>query len=125
MVHSSSPIIGDGIDFWEGIIAAENNHDVKDEQHSEEMNVDIPVSQTLSQLQVNGTAYVDDAISSTDSIVHLDEGNHVVHSTENVIEPHSNSQPIYENPLVSEGMFSFYMYLRENIVQDYNTYFIL
>ncbi|KAG2328265.1 hypothetical protein Bca52824_010993 [Brassica carinata] len=101
IVEPSSPVINDGIEFWEGVIAAENDNHVKDEEHSNEMDLDIPMSQDISQLQPNGTNYVDDANSSTDSTPDLDEVNHVVLSYENV----SITQPMYENPIVSEGMY--------------------
>ncbi|WZZ70980.1 hypothetical protein YC2023_082350 [Brassica napus] len=78
IVQSSSPVIDDGISFWEGVIASENDNDVKDDEHSDEMDLDIPMSQNISQLQQNGTTNVDDANSSTDSTPDLDEVNNVV-----------------------------------------------
>ncbi|CAN6906453.1 unnamed protein product [Brassica oleracea] len=78
IVQSSSPVIDDGISFWEGVIASENDNDVKDDEHSDEMDLDIPMSQNISQLQQNGTTNVDDAKSSTDSTPDLDEVNNVV-----------------------------------------------
>ncbi|KAL0655662.1 hypothetical protein Bca4012_076246 [Brassica carinata] len=73
IVQSSSPVIDDGISFWEGVIASENDNDVKDDEHSDEMDLDIPMSQNISQLQQNCTTNVDDANSSTDSTPGLDD----------------------------------------------------
>ncbi|KAL0713269.1 hypothetical protein Bca4012_020247 [Brassica carinata] len=106
IVNSNSTLIDDGIGFWNGVIAAENNNNVKDEQHSDEMDLDIPMSQINSELQPNGTNNVDDANSSTDSTPDLDGENHVVLSCEIVPENVSNSQPMYENPVVSEGVLN-------------------
>ncbi|KAL0759195.1 hypothetical protein Bca101_075345 [Brassica carinata] len=78
IVQSSSPVIDDGISFWEGVIASENDNDVKDDEHSDEMDLDIPMSQNISQLQQNCTTNVDDANSSTDSTPGLDDVNNVV-----------------------------------------------
>ena len=75
------------------------------------MDLDIPMSQNISQLQQNGTTNVDDANSSTDSTPDLDEVNNVVLSWENVSENLSNTQPMYDNPVVSEGTYYCYMYL--------------
>ena len=75
------------------------------------MDLDIPMSQNISQLQQNGTTNVDDANSSTDSTPDLNEVNNVVPSWENVSDNLSNTQPIYDNPVVSEGMYYCYMYL--------------
>ncbi|KAF3593015.1 hypothetical protein DY000_02023365 [Brassica cretica] len=44
IVQPSSPPIDDGISFWEGVIASENDNDVKDEEHSDEMDLDIPMA---------------------------------------------------------------------------------
>lgn len=111
IVNSNSTLIDDGIGFWNGVIAAENNNNVKDEQHSDEMDLDIPMSQINSELQPNGTNNVDDANSSTDSTPDLDGENHVVLSCEIVPENVSNSQPMYENPVVSEGTYFCYIHL--------------
>ncbi|WZZ72120.1 hypothetical protein YC2023_083490 [Brassica napus] len=73
IVQPSSPPIDDGISFWEGVIASENDNDVKDEEHSDEMDLDIPMSQNISQLQQNGTINVDHANSSIDSTPDLNE----------------------------------------------------
>ena len=39
IVQPSSPPIDDGISFWEGVIASENDNDVKDEEHSDEIHL--------------------------------------------------------------------------------------
>ena len=49
IVQPSSPLIDDGISFWEGVIASENDNDVKDKEHSDEMDFDIPMSQNITQ----------------------------------------------------------------------------
>ncbi|KAL0805356.1 hypothetical protein Bca101_097847 [Brassica carinata] len=67
IVQPSSPLIDDGISFWEGVIASENDNDVKDKEHSDEMDFDIPI-------------------------------------WENVSDNLLNTQPIYDNPVVSEGV---------------------
>ncbi|KAH0926568.1 hypothetical protein HID58_018824 [Brassica napus] len=100
IVQPSSPVIDDVI----RVIASENDNHVKDEEHSDEMDLYIPMSQNISQLQQNGTTNVDDANSSNDSTPDLDEVNNVVLSWENVSENLSNTQPIYDNPVVSEGV---------------------
>ncbi|CAF1973805.1 unnamed protein product [Brassica napus] len=105
IVQPSSPPIDDGISFWEGVIASENDNDVKDEEHSDEMDLDIPMSQNISQLQQNGTINVDHANSSIDSTPDLNEVNIVVLSWENVSDNLSNTQPMYDNLVVSEGMY--------------------
>ena len=111
IVQPSSPPIDDGISFWEGVIASENDNDVKDEEHSDEMDLDISMSQNISQLQQNGTINVDHANSLTDSTPDLNEVNNVVLSWENVSDNLSNIQTMYDNPVVSEGMYYCYMYL--------------
>lgn len=63
IVQPSSPAIDDGISFWEGVIASENDNHVKNEEHSDEMDLDILMSQNISQLQQNGTTNVEDANS--------------------------------------------------------------
>nr|VDD36781.1 unnamed protein product [Brassica oleracea] len=73
IVQPSSPPIDDGISFWVGVIASKNDNDVKDEEHSDEMDLDIPMSQNISQLQQNGTINVDHANSSIDSTPDLNE----------------------------------------------------
>ncbi|KAF3501390.1 hypothetical protein F2Q69_00041532 [Brassica cretica] len=73
IVQPSSPPIDDGISFWEEVIASENDNDVKDEEHSDEMDLDILMSQNISQLQQNGTINADHANSSTDSTPDLNE----------------------------------------------------
>ena len=108
IVQPSSPPIDDGISFWEGVIASENDNDVKDEEHSDEMDLDISMSQNISQLQQNGTINVDQSIDSTPD---LNEVNIVVLSWENVSDNLSNTQPMYDNLVVSEGMYYCYMYL--------------
>ncbi|KAG2265634.1 hypothetical protein Bca52824_072713 [Brassica carinata] len=105
IVQPSSPPIDDGISFWEGVIASENDNDVKDEEHSDEMDLDIPMSQNISQLQQNGTINVDHANSSIDSTPDLNEVNIVVLSWENVSDNLSNTQLMYDNLVVSEGMY--------------------
>ncbi|KAL0873373.1 hypothetical protein Bca101_023078 [Brassica carinata] len=70
------------------------------------MDLDIPMSQINSELQPNGTNNVDDANSSTHSAPELDEANRVVLSCEIVPENVSNSQPMYENPVVSKGVLN-------------------
>ncbi|CAN6840925.1 unnamed protein product [Brassica oleracea] len=102
IVQPSSPPIDDGISFWEGVIASENDNDVKDEEHSDEMDLDIPMSQNISQLQQNGTINVDQSIDSTPD---LNEVNIVVLSWENVSDNLSNTQLMYDNLVVSEGMY--------------------
>ncbi|CAN6872926.1 unnamed protein product [Brassica oleracea] len=102
IVQPSSPPIDDGISFWEGVIASENDNDVKDEEHSDEMDLDISMSQNISQLQQNGTINVDQSIDSTPD---LNEVNIVVLSWENVSDNLSNTQPMYDNLVVSEGMY--------------------
>ncbi|KAG2253356.1 hypothetical protein Bca52824_083492 [Brassica carinata] len=82
IVQPSSPLIDDGISFWEGVIASENDND----------------------FQQNGTTNVDHANSLTDSTPDLNEVNNVVLSWENVPDNLSNTQPIYDNPVVSEGV---------------------
>ncbi|KAF3526268.1 hypothetical protein F2Q69_00048898 [Brassica cretica] len=104
IVQPSSPPIDDGISFWEGVIASENDNDVKDKEHSEEMDFDIPMSQNITQFQQNGTTNVDHANSSADSTPDLNEVNNVVLSWENVSDNLLNTQPIYDNPVVSEGV---------------------
>ncbi|CAN6801962.1 unnamed protein product [Brassica oleracea] len=79
----SSPVIDDGISFWEGVIASKNDNYAKDEEHSNEMDLDIPMSQNISQLQLNGTTNADDANSSTDSTPDPYGVNNVVLSWEN------------------------------------------
>ncbi|CAN6934447.1 unnamed protein product [Brassica oleracea] len=111
IVQPSSPLIDDGISFWEGVIASENDNDVKDKEHSDEMDFDIPMSQNITQFQQNGTTNVDHANSSTNSTPDLNEVNNVVLSWENVSDNLLNTQPIYDNPVVSEGMYYCYMYL--------------
>ncbi|KAF2535958.1 hypothetical protein F2Q68_00020331 [Brassica cretica] len=85
-VQSSSPVIDDGIIFWEGVIASENDNDVKDDEHSDEMDLDIPMSQNISQLQQNGTTNVDDANSSTDSTPDLDEESQQTNTPNSMLE---------------------------------------
>ncbi|KAG2276497.1 hypothetical protein Bca52824_059052 [Brassica carinata] len=84
------------------------------------MDLDIPMSQNISQLQQNGTTNVDDANSSTDSTPDLDEVNNVVLSWENVSENLSNTQPMYDNPVVSEGVLddTLVIYNAENMLQN-------
>ena len=72
------------------------------------MDLDIPMSQNISQLQQNGTINVDQSIDSTPD---LNEVNIVVLSWENVSDNLSNTQPMYDNLVVSEGMYYCYMYL--------------
>ncbi|CAN7049055.1 unnamed protein product [Brassica oleracea var. botrytis] len=104
-------LVFDGISFWEGVIASENENDVKDEEHSDEMDLDIPMSQNITQFQQNGTTNVDHANSSTVSTPDLNEVNNVVPSWENVSANLSKTQPIYDNPVVSEGMYYCHLYL--------------
>ncbi|CAN6856710.1 unnamed protein product [Brassica oleracea] len=111
VLELSYRLVDDGISFWEGVIASENENDVKDEEHSDEMDLDIPISQNITQFQQNSTTNVDHANSSTDSTPDLNEVNNVVPSWENVSDNLSNTQPIYDNPVVSEGMYYCYMYL--------------
>ncbi|KAG2255370.1 hypothetical protein Bca52824_074664 [Brassica carinata] len=68
------------------------------------MDLDIPMSQNISQLQQNGTINVDHANSLTDSTPDLNEVNNVVLSWENVSDNLSNIQTMYDNPVVSEGV---------------------
>ncbi|CDY28840.1 BnaC06g26280D [Brassica napus] len=68
------------------------------------MDLDIPMSQNITQFQQNGTTNVDHANSSTDSTPDLNEVNKVVLSWENVPDNLSNTQPIYDNPVVSKGV---------------------
>ncbi|CAF1736886.1 hypothetical protein HID58_086493 [Brassica napus] len=84
------------------------------------MDLDIPMSQNISQLQQNGTTNVDDVNSSTDSTPDLDEVNNVVLSWENVSENLSNTQPMYDNPVVSEGVLddTLVIYNAENVPQN-------
>ncbi|KAJ4876226.1 Uncharacterized protein Rs2_41244 [Raphanus sativus] len=103
-VQPSSPVMQDNIQFWEGFIGAENHNGVKDEDHSEAMEVDIELSQIIPELQQTGNSSVQDANSSTDSAPDLDNINNVVLGCENVSENLSNTQPIYDNPLVSEDV---------------------
>ena len=84
ILQPSSPVIDDGISFWEGVIASKNDNYAKDEEHSNEMDLDIPMSQNISQLQLNGTTNADDANSSTDSTPDPYGVNNVVLSWENV-----------------------------------------
>ncbi|CAF1963223.1 unnamed protein product [Brassica napus] len=97
-------LVFDGISFWEGVIASENENDVKDEEHSDEMDLDILMSQNITQFQENGTTNIDHANSSTVLTPDLNEVNNVVPSWENVSANLSNTQPIYDNPVVSEGV---------------------
>ncbi|CDY45573.1 BnaC09g21370D [Brassica napus] len=62
------------------------------------------MSQNITQFQQNGTTNVDHANSSTDSTLDLNEVNNVIPSWENVSHNLSNTQPIYDNPVVSEGV---------------------
>ncbi|KAL0827500.1 hypothetical protein Bca101_051178 [Brassica carinata] len=75
VLELSYRLVDDGISFWEGVIASENENDVKDEEHSDEMDLDIPISQNITQFH-----------------------------WENVSDNLSNTQPIYDNPVVSEGV---------------------
>ncbi|KAL0655909.1 hypothetical protein Bca4012_076493 [Brassica carinata] len=68
------------------------------------MDLDIPMSQNITQFQQNGTTNVDHANSSTDSTLDLNEVNNVIPSWENVSHNLSNTQLIYDNPVVSEGV---------------------
>ncbi|KAF2592725.1 hypothetical protein F2Q70_00044873 [Brassica cretica] len=104
VLEPSYHLVDDGISFWEGVIASENENDVKDKEHSDEMDLDIPMSQNITQFQQNGTTNVDHANSSTVSTPDLNEVNNVVPSWENVSANLSNTQPIYDNPVVSEGV---------------------
>ncbi|KAF2618935.1 hypothetical protein F2Q68_00038800 [Brassica cretica] len=67
------------------------------------MDLDIPMSQNILQLQQNGTINVDHANSLTDSTPDLNEVNNVVLSWENVSDNLSNIQTMYDNPVVSEA----------------------
>lgn len=67
IVQPASPVIDDGIDFWEGIISAEIDNHVKDEEKFDEMDLNILMSQNVSQPQPIANTYVDDANSSTNS----------------------------------------------------------
>ena len=51
VLELSYRLVDDGISFWEGVIASENENDVKDEEHSDEMDLDIPISQNITQFQ--------------------------------------------------------------------------
>lgn len=116
-VQPSSPVMQDNIQFWEGFIGAENHNGVKDEDHSEAMEVDIELSQIIPELQQTGNSSVQDANSSTDSAPDLDNINNVVLGCENDPENLSNTQPIYDNPLVSEGTYYLYTKLLFNLIK--------
>ncbi|CAF1730856.1 unnamed protein product, partial [Brassica napus] len=120
IVQPSFPPIDDGISFWEEVIASKNDNDVKDEEHSDEMDLDILMSQNISQLQQNGTINADHANSSTDSTPDLNEVNNVVLSWENVSDNISNTQPMYDNPVVSEGVLddTLVIYNGETMLQN-------
>ncbi|KAF2535960.1 hypothetical protein F2Q68_00020333 [Brassica cretica] len=81
---------------------------------------DLVIVQPSSPLQQNGTTNVDDANSLTDSTPDLDEVNNVVLSWENVSENLLNTQPMYDNPVVSEGVLddTLVIYNAENMLQN-------
>ncbi|KAL0644985.1 hypothetical protein Bca4012_043276 [Brassica carinata] len=109
------------MEYYEGIpIQFTVDEDLVIVQPSSPMDLDIPMSQNISQLQQNGTTNVDDANSSTDSTPDLDEVNNVVLSWENVSENLSNTQPMYDNPVVSEGVLddTLVIYNAENMLQN-------
>lgn len=76
-VPQMSPVMDDGIEFWEGVIRAKDDNDVKAEEKADEMNLDLDItmSQTFSQLQLTANTCVHDAASSTDTTPILDEVN--------------------------------------------------
>ncbi|KAH0875089.1 hypothetical protein HID58_072451 [Brassica napus] len=98
------------------IISDEINDVAKDSEYIPQPNVSndspmeyyegIPVQFAVDKdlFQQNGTTNVDHANSSTDSAPNLNEVNNVVLSWENVPDNLSNTQPIYDNPVVSEGV---------------------
>ncbi|CAN6867419.1 unnamed protein product [Brassica oleracea] len=82
--------------------------------------LDCEFNLTCLTLQQNGTTNVDDVNSSTDSTPDLDEVNNVVLSWENVSENLSNTQPMYDNPVVSEGVLddTLVIYNAVNVPQN-------
>nr|VDC66866.1 unnamed protein product [Brassica rapa] len=124
VLEPSYRLVDDGINFWEGVIASENDNYVKDKELSDELDLDIPMSQNIMQFQQNGTINVDHAKSSTDSTPDLNEVNNVVLSWENVSDNLSNTQPIYDNPVVSELLYLF-IQIRDDISMYHKTYFMI
>lgn len=101
-VPQMSPVINDGIEFWEGDIRAEDDNDVKAEEKADEMNLDLDItmSQTFSQLQSTANTCVNDAAFSTDTTPILDEVNNDIEIS---VVASGDRSPVYENPVLSQG----------------------
>ncbi|KAH0873740.1 hypothetical protein HID58_071102, partial [Brassica napus] len=85
------PLIDDGISFWEGVIASENDNDVKDKEHSDEMDFDIPIFNKMAP-----PTLIMPTRRPTRLLISM--------NWENVSDNLLNTQPIYDNPVVSEGV---------------------